>query len=72
MLISATGVNGAISSGALAAVVDIAPNYAGKLFKNLKYIYTVYLIISCNIYYGRGTICYTYHIQNNVIIVPRL
>jgi len=33
MFFSATAVNGAISSGALAAVVDIAPNYAGKLFK---------------------------------------
>jgi len=30
MLFSATAVNGAISSGALASVVDIAPNYAGK------------------------------------------
>ncbi|XP_050056500.1 sialin-like [Aphis gossypii] len=29
MLFSATAVNGAVSSGALAAVVDIAPNYAG-------------------------------------------
>jgi len=35
MLFSATAVNGAISSGALASVVDIAPNYAGKF---LKYI----------------------------------
>lgn len=33
MLFSATVVNGAVSSGALAAVVDIAPNYAGTLFK---------------------------------------
>jgi len=33
MLCSATAINGAISSGALASVVDIAPNYAGKLFK---------------------------------------
>jgi len=33
MLFSATVVNGAISSGALASVVDIAPNYAGKLIK---------------------------------------
>uniref|UniRef100_A0A2H8TPE6 Putative inorganic phosphate cotransporter n=2 Tax=Melanaphis sacchari TaxID=742174 RepID=A0A2H8TPE6_9HEMI len=31
MLLSATAVNGAISSGALAAVVDIAPNYAGVI-----------------------------------------
>lgn len=30
MLISATAVNGAISSGALAAAVDLAPNYAGE------------------------------------------
>jgi len=30
MLFSATAVNGAVSSGALAAVVDIAPNHAGK------------------------------------------
>lgn len=35
MLISATAVNGAVSSGALAAVVDLAPNYAGKLSKQL-------------------------------------
>jgi len=35
MLFSATAVNGAISSGALSAVVDITPNYAGKF---LKYI----------------------------------
>jgi len=33
MLICATAVNGAVSSGALAAVVDLAPNYAGKLLK---------------------------------------
>lgn len=31
MLFSATAVNGAVSSGALAAVVDIAPNYAGVI-----------------------------------------
>ncbi|XP_022176320.1 sialin-like [Myzus persicae] len=31
MLFSATAVNGAISSGALASVVDIAPNYAGVI-----------------------------------------
>ncbi|KAL5235204.1 hypothetical protein ACI65C_002614 [Semiaphis heraclei] len=31
MLFSATVVNGAISSGALASVVDIAPNYAGVI-----------------------------------------
>jgi len=29
MLICATAVNGAVSSGTLAAVVDLAPNYAG-------------------------------------------
>jgi len=33
MLFSATAVSGAASSGPLASVVDIAPNYAGKLFK---------------------------------------
>ncbi|KAL4108032.1 hypothetical protein QTP88_018290 [Uroleucon formosanum] len=31
MLFSATAVNGAISSGSLASVVDIAPNYAGVI-----------------------------------------
>jgi hypothetical protein len=30
MLISATAVNGAVSSGTLAAVVDISPNFAGN------------------------------------------
>lgn len=31
MLISATAVSGAVTSGALSAVVDIAPNYAGSI-----------------------------------------
>lgn len=30
MLISATAVNGAVSSGSLSAAVDLAPNFAGK------------------------------------------
>lgn len=34
MLISATAVSGGVTSGALSAVVDIAPNYAGKI-KNI-------------------------------------
>lgn len=38
MLISATAVNGAVSSGVLPAVVDLAPNFAGKkYFQNSSY-----------------------------------
>lgn len=32
MIIGATTVNGAVSSGALSGVVDLAPNYAGIKF----------------------------------------
>lgn len=52
MLISATAVSGAVTSGALSAVVDIAPNYAG----NKKNIFNIIYLAIC------------YHILLNLLV----